>query len=715
MPFNPFGSGIYTLAASISSTATTITLNSFVEPVSGTPYTMALLNTNIAYGTIAPKTTSAEFISFTGIVQNGNGTATLTGVTRGLNKKYPFTENSSFKLPHSGQSQFIISDAPQLFKKYGTLENDEIVTGYWSVPDPINGQQIANYQWVLSVVNGGSVTFGNQIIPGDAGETIAAGDWVYLNFSDGLWYKTDADVSAKSVDVKIGVSQGAGTAGNAIANGGVLVSGLDSSVSYTAGQFYYLSNTAGAVSTTPGTNNVIAGIGDANNKLVILNIYNPNGLTAGEIAAAAGSQGVPSNTNRYVTQDNVTSAGVDQSQTTQDSTIEVGEANATGKKNKVAQSFVAGKTKTRGAVIYKSANSGTFTGTVTLSIQADSAGVPSGSDLVSKTLTNAEWEAYAAGEVEFDYASEYSSLVAGTTYWLVISTSTSDNTNHINIGTSLTGGYASGIVKYDNTADGWVTVSTIDLYFKILEGNDSQVVQTQSNGKISNDLIDISTTLGNFVGVGPASNTSWFNFQLPFNFVNSTDAPANVWTFGGTTTPFGGAFGSGQNAVLDADQDGLFINYTDGQIMKFNDSTKKQVIMEGVVHFELASNYAAGWGFTGNTPSNIFGAAGTNVVGVCFTDTTASGSWVAYTGTGAARTQTAVTISTPGKHVLRIEYDPANATPQARFYIDGILVATHTTNLPTSVNEVIKVAVGNKSTGDNTIDFLSCPMFAQEQ
>ena len=32
--------------------------------------TMALMNTNIAYGTIAPKTTSSEFISFTGTHQS---------------------------------------------------------------------------------------------------------------------------------------------------------------------------------------------------------------------------------------------------------------------------------------------------------------------------------------------------------------------------------------------------------------------------------------------------------------------------------------------------------------------------------------------------------------------------------------------------------------------------------------------------------------------
>jgi len=129
LTFRPFGGKTYTLASSISSTDTTIILTSFIEPVSGVPYTMALLDTDIVYATIAPKTTSSEFISFTGITQNGNGTATLTGVTRGLAKKYPFTASATFRLPHSGQTQFIISNPPQLYNEYVTLDNAETIVG----------------------------------------------------------------------------------------------------------------------------------------------------------------------------------------------------------------------------------------------------------------------------------------------------------------------------------------------------------------------------------------------------------------------------------------------------------------------------------------------------------------------------------------------------------------------------------------------------------
>lgn len=134
MPFKPFGAGTYFLGSSISSTDTTILLSSFLEPVTGTPYTMTLLGTDIVYGTIGPRTSQSEFISFTGITQNDDGSATLTGVTRGLAKKTPFTSDNDYKLPHAGQSIFIISDAPQLFNEYSVIENDEVITGKKQFP-----------------------------------------------------------------------------------------------------------------------------------------------------------------------------------------------------------------------------------------------------------------------------------------------------------------------------------------------------------------------------------------------------------------------------------------------------------------------------------------------------------------------------------------------------------------------------------------------------
>jgi len=206
--------------------------------------------------------------------------------------------------------------------------------------------------------------------------------------------------------------------------------------------------------------------------------------------AGAGTQGVPSATNTFVTKDNTSAASTDQTQTTQNGTIEVGEANVTTKKNQLAQSFIPTKTKIRGVTFYKSADTGTFTGTVTVSIRSDSSGSPSGSDLISYTYTNAQWTALTTGQQTVIFATEYTSLIAGSLYWIAFSTSTSDTSNHPNVGTNTAGGYSSGSVKYRNSIDGWVAISTIDLYFTTLEGNTNQVVKTDSNGKIPNTFFD---------------------------------------------------------------------------------------------------------------------------------------------------------------------------------------------------------------------------------
>ena len=129
MSYNPAGLGTYTLSGSISSTQTSITLSSFKVPVTNTNVTMASMSTSIAYGTISPGTSNSEFISFTGITQNANGTATLTGVTRGLDKQYPGTEVSGFKRQHSGQSQFILSNSPNLYFEYAAKSDDNTLAG----------------------------------------------------------------------------------------------------------------------------------------------------------------------------------------------------------------------------------------------------------------------------------------------------------------------------------------------------------------------------------------------------------------------------------------------------------------------------------------------------------------------------------------------------------------------------------------------------------
>lgn len=233
------------------------------------------------------------------------------------------------------------------------------------------------------------------------------------------------------------------------------------------------------ISTAPVDSNNPIAVGDNDTRVPTVNT---SSLTAGMVAALAGTSGTPASTNKYVT-DNDTSSGVDQVQTTQDATIAVGEADATTKKNLVAQSFTAGKSHYIGVQLHKLADTGSFTGTVKVALQADSAGSPSGSDLASVTLSNAYWLALPNGLVTCTFGTAYTSATVGSLYWIVVTPSTADTSNHPNLGTNSAGGYSGGSVKAKNTTDGWTAVATVDLTFKTLTSFVGKALRGDTTGR----------------------------------------------------------------------------------------------------------------------------------------------------------------------------------------------------------------------------------------
>ena len=167
--------------------------------------------------------------------------------------------------------------------------------------------------------------------------------------------------------------------------------------------------------------------------------------------------------------------------TSASSLAELGEANSTGKKNKLAQSFKPTVNYIFGVLVTPDTNVGTFVGTVTVALQANSAGVPSGTDLVSVTMTNADWIANYGGYFMFP---NIISVTAGTTYWIVISTSTADNSNHPQISTN-TGAYSEGAGFYWNTTDGWVALGAgIDLSFATFKLGKFITVNANGRGNV---------------------------------------------------------------------------------------------------------------------------------------------------------------------------------------------------------------------------------------
>jgi hypothetical protein len=139
------------------------------------------------------------------------------------------------------------------------------------------------------------------VIAGSAGEGVAAGNFVYYNSTDGLWYLTDGTNAAKTNLVEIGVAQGTGTTGNAI-NGGVLINGIDANQSgIAAGTRYFISNTLGTIGTSAGTVSRVVAQGVTSGSVLLAPdfFYIP---TASQKAAFAGNNGTPASGNTFVTQ-----------------------------------------------------------------------------------------------------------------------------------------------------------------------------------------------------------------------------------------------------------------------------------------------------------------------------------------------------------------------------------------------------------------------------
>lgn len=75
--------------------------------------------------------TSEEQISFTGLVQNSDGTATVTGV-KTVSFLSPYTETSGFAKQHSGGTTAVVAITSGLLATFANKQNAETVTNEWT-------------------------------------------------------------------------------------------------------------------------------------------------------------------------------------------------------------------------------------------------------------------------------------------------------------------------------------------------------------------------------------------------------------------------------------------------------------------------------------------------------------------------------------------------------------------------------------------------------
>jgi hypothetical protein len=288
----PQATGVFetSLATPITSTATTMTLTENAVRGGGSlaGYTCFTLDEGTAQAEVVCGTVSST---------------TVSSMVRGISYADGISSVTANKFSHRRGANVKITDFPILQILKAQNNGDETFPNplkYDTGIGPLASSDLADKEYVLSVVSGGTVSFEKVVITGTAGETVAAGTPVYLKAADGRWWKAIGTTAATVDNVQLGIAQGAGTAGNAI-SGGVLIKGTDTNQSGgAAGSIGYISDTS-TIATVAGTIEKAVG-----NFISATNfVFNPifyYGPTANQKAAFAGTGGTPSASNKFLTE-----------------------------------------------------------------------------------------------------------------------------------------------------------------------------------------------------------------------------------------------------------------------------------------------------------------------------------------------------------------------------------------------------------------------------
>jgi hypothetical protein len=187
------------------------------------------------------------------IIATVTGGVNLSSILRGISPQDGITEVTALKKAHRRNASIKITNHPSLMRVVRTIQGIVALDGsspleYDVEPSLSARESLATVGYVQDNVNGGAVSFDAQKISGTAGENLAVNDIVYFKESDQRWYKTDNDTSATYLNVKVGINKIVATTGNGCT---IQLSGLCTGFSgLTAGSKYYISSTAGAISTS---------------------------------------------------------------------------------------------------------------------------------------------------------------------------------------------------------------------------------------------------------------------------------------------------------------------------------------------------------------------------------------------------------------------------------------------------------------------------------
>ena len=130
--FATAGERYFLSGSGISETQTTINLTKFgyTNP-DGSYHKFNMGNFgDLGCATVQPGNSKGkqEFVSFTGLTQNSDGTAQLTGISRGLERTSPYIASTTLQTSHVGGSDLVLSNSPPCFyENYVTINNAETI------------------------------------------------------------------------------------------------------------------------------------------------------------------------------------------------------------------------------------------------------------------------------------------------------------------------------------------------------------------------------------------------------------------------------------------------------------------------------------------------------------------------------------------------------------------------------------------------------------
>lgn len=508
----------FTLSGSgVSSSATSVILSSMKHLDGSTTITMTNLGST-GWMTLEPGTTREEIISFTGITQNGDGTATLTGVTRGLKGYADYGVGSGLASAHAGGSIAILSNNPQLYDQAAFKGNDETITGVWTfdadnppkgdaTTAPTDDAQYANKKYVddndaLAVHLAGAETItGVKTFTStakakyDTHPTFSTDEEIIdKKYADDLAIAGSPDASstvkgiveeATDAEVAAGTAVG-GTGARLYVNpSGLSNAAIDASTGSTDAAKLVKTDSNGYLDTTLTKGNILT-------------------VTAGEDLTAGNAVYVSDGTETSTFDDAATGSI---SQASYDTTQSLSGANWAG------QTFLTPSVDVfLNSVVarYTDTANGSGWSSTGISIRATSAGLPTGADLTTASASG-PGDGNTAN-LTFTFGTPYK-LTANTTYAIIFKSPASAGEVHID---STSPAYTDGqFVTSSDTGSSWSAVSGSDAFFTV------NYTESRKSGRAYLTDANYSTVeLTNFVGfvIDSASRAASVLIQTGGNF-----------------------------------------------------------------------------------------------------------------------------------------------------------------------------------------------------